>query len=191
MKIINTQHCEKNSSILFDEHFVSQFSFIKQETCLTPERLEKIQIKKLLWSRKKKMLIEILYKYKAALAWNFNNVKKIEKEIILSMKIQIVSHETWQTASFLILKKLNNKIVRMLRKQLKNEILKSCLRFYQNSWFLIKKKKMSIYQLVNAVMKMNAVTVQNAYISSSIEEFTAEFARIKIRFIINFYSEYN
>ena len=40
-------------------------------------------------------------------------------------------------------------------------------------------------------MKMNVITVQNAYIFLSAEEFTAEFIKMKIRFIMNFYLEYN
>ena len=50
---------------------------------------------------------------------------------------------------------------------------------------------MSIYQLVNMIMKINAVTVQNIYISLNAEEFAAEFIKIKMRFIINFYLKYN
>ena len=40
-------------------------------------------------------------------------------------------------------------------------------------------------------MKINAVIIQNAYIFSSIEKFTAEFIEIKINSIINFYSKYD
>ena len=48
MKIINNQHCEKNSLISFNKYFVSWFSSIKQETHLMSKKLKKMQIKKLL-----------------------------------------------------------------------------------------------------------------------------------------------
>ena len=40
-------------------------------------------------------------------------------------------------------------------------------------------------------MKINIVTIWNVYILLSAEKFAAEFAEIKIKFIINFYSEYD
>ena len=40
-------------------------------------------------------------------------------------------------------------------------------------------------------MKINVVTIQDAYIFSSTKKFTTEFTEMKIKFIINFYSEYN
>ena len=87
MKIINNQHYKKNSLILFNKYLVSQFSSIKRETRLTPERLEKMQIKKLLWLREREMLVEILHKHETILTWNFDDIEKIKKEITLLMKI--------------------------------------------------------------------------------------------------------
>ena len=50
---------------------------------------------------------------------------------------------------------------------------------------------MSIYQLINIIIKINIVTVQDIYIFLNIEKFIIEFAKIKIKLIINFYLKYN
>ena len=191
MKITDNQHREKDPPTPFDEYLVPRFSSIKRGTRLTPERLEKMQIGELLWPREREMLVEILYRREAALAWSFDDVGKIEEEVTPPVKIRTVPHEAWQAASFPIPKKLNSEVVRMLRERLKNGVLEPCSGPYRNPWFLVKKKEVGTYRLVNAVMKMNAVTVRDAYIPPSAEEFAAGFAGMKVGSVMDFYSGYD
>jgi hypothetical protein len=55
----------------------------------------------------------------------------------------------------------------------------------------MKKKKSRKYRLINAIIEMNRVTVKNANLFSSIEEFFENFADCAIASLINLFSEYD
>ncbi len=79
----------------------------------------------------------------------------------------------------------------MLKKRLRINLLKYCHNFYQNSKFLINKKKKNKYYMINATIKINKVIVRNTNISFNIKEFAKEFIEIIIALLINFFLEYN
>ena len=53
------------------------------------------------------------------------------------------------------------------------------------------KKEKKIYRLINKVIKINAITIQNANVPLLINKFSKEFARCKITSLINFFFKYN
>ena len=55
---------------------------------------------------------------------------------------------------------------------------------------MIKKKKKT-YQLINEVIKINAITIRDANVPLLVNKFSKEFAKCKIASLINFFSEYN
>jgi hypothetical protein len=55
----------------------------------------------------------------------------------------------------------------------------------------MKKKKQKKYRLINAIIEMNRVTVRNANLSLSIDEFFENFADCAIASLIDLFSEYD
>jgi len=56
---------------------------------------------------------------------------------------------------------------------------------------LAKKKKKSKYRLVNVAMEINKITIRDANLSPSVNEFFEEFADYIVALLINFFSGYN
>ena len=115
---------------------------------------------------------------------------QIHSEITFSQKIQMISHEAWQTSSFSISKDLLRIIIEMLQSYIDTNVLEYCNDSYQNSWFLVKKKS-DKYQIINAVINMNQYTVQDMNLSSNVKEFAERNVRMTVVSLVNFYSEYN
>ena len=59
----------------------------------------------------------------------------------------------------------------MLKKRLYNRLLKKYFSPYRNLWFLIKKKN-SKYKLINIIININKITIRDANLLLSIEEFS-------------------
>lgn len=91
-------------------------------------------------TEKKMLLTKMLFRKKICFSWDFFVIMKVNSEVYSSMKIRIVFHVAWQIFSFQILRVLNDTVSKMIKKRLRNEILKPCYDFYKNPWFLTKKK---------------------------------------------------
>ena len=78
----------------------------------------------------------------------------------------------------------------MLHDRINAEIIKSCDDFYQNPWFLVKKRS-GKYQIINTTMNMNKYTVQDTLLSLNVDDFAEKFAEMSIMSLINFFSDYN
>jgi hypothetical protein len=64
-------------------------------------------------------------------------------------------------------------------------------RIIQKLMILDEKKKQKKYRLINAIIKMNRVTVKNANLLSSIDEFFENFADCAITSLIDLFSKYD
>ena len=78
----------------------------------------------------------------------------------------------------------------MLHDRINAEIIKSCNDFYQNPWFLVKKRSEK-YWIVNITMNMNKYTVQDALLSLNVDDFAEKFAEMLIMSLIDFFSDYD
>ena len=79
----------------------------------------------------------------------------------------------------------------MLKDRLKRGVLEKYKGAYQNPWFLIAKKEVREYQLINIVIKMNKVTLRDANLPPLVDKFLKEFIGYIAALLINFFSEYN
>ena len=82
-------------------------------------------------------------------------------------------------------------MIEMFKDRVKKDILKPNHNPYRNLWFLMKKKEKGKYRLVNTAMKINRVTIRDANLPPSINEFSEEFTEYIITFLIDFFSGYN
>jgi UDP-N-acetyl-D-mannosaminuronate dehydrogenase len=69
-------------------------------------------------------------------------------------------------------------------------VLELSYSLYCNPWFLVKKKE-NKYRLINVAMKMNSVTIRDAYLLPLVDEFLEEFAGYAIASLIDFFSGYD
>ena len=64
-------------------------------------------------------------------------------------------------------------VVEILRDRLKRGIIKESYTPYRNTWFLVKKKD-GKYRLINLAIKLNVVTIRDAMIPPSADEYIAD-----------------
>jgi hypothetical protein len=62
---------------------------------------------------------------------------------------------------------------------------------YRNLWFLVKKKKLGEYRLINLAMYLNVVIRRDANLLPSINEFVDEFTGCYIVSLVDLYSGYD
>ena len=79
----------------------------------------------------------------------------------------------------------------MLKERLDRGVLEYFKGLYRNLWFLVKKKKLREYRLINLAMHLNAVTRRDANLPPSINEFIDEFTGYYIASLVDLYSSYN
>lgn len=116
---------------------------------------------------------------------------KVKREVALPQKIRIMKYKVWQVPSFQIFKALTSTVIDMLQKRLKMGVIEPCHGPYWNFWYLVKKTTSRKFWLVNVAIELNQVTVWDANLPSSADEFSEEFASCAITSFIDFFSGYN
>ena len=79
----------------------------------------------------------------------------------------------------------------MLKERLDKGILKYSEGPYKNLWFLVKKKTLRDYRLINSVTHLNIITRRDVNLLPSVDEFTEEFAGYYIISLVDLYSGYD
>ncbi len=70
-------------------------------------------------------------------------------------------------------------------------VIELCHGPYRNPWYWIKKSTSGKYLLVNLAVELNRVTVREANLSPSADQFSEEFAGCVISSLIDFFSGYD
>jgi len=79
----------------------------------------------------------------------------------------------------------------MLKKRLNKRVLKYFKRLYKNLWFLVKKKTLRDYKLINSIIYLNIIIRRDVNLLPSIDEFIKEFISYYITSLIDLYFNYN
>jgi hypothetical protein len=82
---------------------------------------------------------------------------RIYKDVLLPIIINTIKYKVWQVVNFLCLKPLLLLIVKMLKERLNRGVLEYSKGLYKNLWFLVKKKKLREYRLINLAMYLNVI----------------------------------
>ncbi len=139
----------------------------------------------------RKIFREMLFYQEKALAFNFMHRGKVRPEVSPPQMIETIEHEAWQSPGFPVPKALLPTVIKMIQERLDSGVLEYCQGPYRNSWFLVAKKEKKTYRLINGMIKMNAVTIRDANVPLSVDEFSEEFAGCKIASLIDFFSGYD
>ena len=170
---------------------IPKFTPIAKGARLTPERLGKMIIGDGMTEQEKEVLTEMLYNREAVLAWDFTEMGKVKKEVAPPQKIRTVDHKAWQVPGFQIPKALTSTVIDMLQERLKMGVIEPCHGPYRNPWYLVKKSTPGKYRLVNVAVELNRVTIRDANLPPSADEFSEEFAGCTISSLIDFFSGYD
>lgn len=174
----------------FDHWLEPRFSKIERGSRLTKERIEKLIIGPDLTPQERDLLIEMLHYREGALAFDFSHCSRIREEVAPPQVIKTVEHKAWQAQSFPIPKALTEVVSNMLRDRLKAGVLEYCDGLYRNPYFLVKKRE-GKYRLINNAIEINCVTVRDAGLPPSPDDFAEEFAGLAISLLIDFFSGYD
>jgi hypothetical protein len=79
----------------------------------------------------------------------------------------------------------------MLKDRLERGVLEKYKGAYRNPWFLVVKKEVGEYRLINTAMKMNKVTLKDANLLPLIDEFSEEFIGCITASLVDFFSGYD
>ena len=79
----------------------------------------------------------------------------------------------------------------MLKDRLKKRVLEKYKGAYQNPQFLVAKKEVGEYQLINIVIKINEVILRDTNLPPLVDKFLEEFVGYVAALLINFFSRYN
>ena len=157
---------------------------------LTPERITTIQVGSDLWPREKALLIACLTNREGALAYDFTHCGVVKPVVAPPQEIRVIPHDAWQTTPFAFPKALTDTVRQMLQDRVQSGALEPCYGPYRNPWFLVKKGE-GKYRLINAAMKINAVTIRDANLPPATDEFAEEFAGNKVASLIDWFSGYD
>jgi hypothetical protein len=101
--------CQDSEQYL--DWIILKFSDILKGSYLTKERIEQLVVRDSLWSKEKRLFIEMLYNQKKALAFDFLYIEKVKPDVVLSQVIKTVKYKAWQVPGFSIPKALHLVVV--------------------------------------------------------------------------------
>ena len=176
---------------LYDSFLISKFSKMSRDSRMISKWLQKMLFNAKLSFQERNLLIEMLYKRKTVLIWNFSEIDKVRSKIMKDQKTYIISHKTWQIFDFSVSKTLKLIIIKMLQKRINADFLEFNFNSYKNFWFLINKKIKNKYRMINAIMNMNEIIIRDVNLSLNVKKFSKEFADMLITSLINFFFDYD
>ena len=175
----------------YSHWLIPKFTPIAKGARITPERLQRMIIGDGMTPQEKDLLTEMLYNREAALAWDFTEMGKIKPEVAPPQRIRTVEHKAWQIPGFQIPKALAPTVIDMLEERLRMGVIEPCNGPYRNPRYLVKRSQTGKYRLVNVTVELNTVTIRDANLPPSADEFSEEFAGCTVASLIDFFSGYD
>ena len=181
---------DDSDSAPFQGYFEPRYAKFPRGTRMTSERISEMKISPNLLPNEKLMLLELLYRREAALAWDFRESGRVDREVIPPVVIDTIPHQAWRADQFPIPRKLRQVVVEMVQDRINRGTLELCKSQYRNPWFLVAKKDKG-YRLINNAQKLNGVTIRDANPPPNPDEFSEEFAGCAIMSLLDFFSGYD
>ena len=89
-----------------------------------------------------------------------------------------------------MLKALEQEVVKIIKDRIDCGVLEGSFGSYQNPSFLVPKKT-GKYHLINSTQCLNAVTIKDASLLSTVDEFSEEFAGYPLILLLDLFSGYD
>ncbi|RDW88499.1 hypothetical protein BP6252_00531 [Coleophoma cylindrospora] len=182
---------EKQTEIGPYDHWITpKFSGIARGSRLTLERIENLIIRTSITLQEREVLMELLYAREAYIAFNFEEIGLLRPEVAPPQEIRTILYIAWQTPGYPIPKALKSDAIAMIRERYKKGTIEPAYGPYRNPWFLVAKNKGG-YRLINDAQWTNKVTIRDALLPLSADEFSEEFAGCQLTCLLDFISGYN
>jgi hypothetical protein len=139
----------------------------------------------------KELLFKMLSNREAALAWDFSHLGLLKPEVSPPLEIRTVPHEAWQEASFSVPRALAPVVEKLVRERLDAGVFERCHGAYRNAFFLVGKKAVASYRMVLNALRANKVTIRDANLPPSADEFSEHFAGCVIASLVDLFSGYD
>ena len=75
--------------------------------------------------------------------------------------------------------------------RLKKAVFEYYYGLYRNPYFLVTKKKLGDYRIINATMNINRVTIRDANLPPLLDDFSKEFTKMYVLSLINWFFRYD
>jgi len=169
---------------------IPKFLDMVKGTRLTKEHIDGLKIAKGVSQQEKDVLMKVLFNREAGITFDFTEKEVFKPEVEPPHIVPVIPHEAWQAASFRVPKALEGEMVDIVKKKLECGALERCCGPYRNPWFLVPKKSGG-YQLINAAQRLNAVSIKDASLPPSADEFREEFAGFPLLSLLDLFSGYD
>jgi len=170
--------------------WIPKFSNIPRGIRLTAERIAGLMIETGITNQERNVLMQVLYNREARIAFDFTEKGVFKPEVEPPHIIPTIQHKPWQAANFRVPKALEGEVVDIVKKKLECGALERCCELYHNPWFLVPKKNGG-YRLINAAQRLNAVTIKDASLPLSSEEYSEDFTGFPLLSLLDLFSGYD
>lgn len=158
---------------------------------LTPERLAQMKIGDGFLSEEERMLfVDILYEFEGVLAFEDSEMGCLHESIEPPVIVHTVPHVPWQQRNLRLPKAMQEAAMKIIQEKLENGTLEYSQGPYRSRYFLVAKKTVGEWRFINDVQPMNKITIRDAGMPPSVDEFSEDFAGCPIASSIDFYSSY-
>ena len=169
---------------------IPKFSNIERGRQLTPERIVKLKIGESLTSEERIVLLEVLFNREAGIAFDFTEKEYFKPEVEPLHAIPTIQHDLWQVSNFRVPMALEKNVTEIIKAKLNCGALERSFGPYRNPWFLVHKKA-GKYRIINAAQRLNAVTIKDASLPPSADDFSEEFAGFPLLSFLDIFSGYD
>jgi len=129
---------------------------VPHRSCLTPERLVKMQIGTGFLSKEERQLfVDILFEFEGAVAFEDSEIGLLSAAIELPVPINTVPHSPWQQQNIRLPKAMQEAITAIVKDKLKAGILEYLQGPHRSRYFLVEKHVKGTYRLINDVQALN------------------------------------
>ena len=169
---------------------IPKFSNIERGRRLTPKRIKKLKIGESVASEERIVLLEVPFNREAGIAFDFTAKGYFKPEVEPPHAIRTIQHDQWEVSNFRVPKALDKNVTEIINAKLDCGALEKSFGPYRNPWFLVPKKA-GKYRLINAAQRLNAVTIKDASLPPSADDFSEEFAGFPLLSLLDLFSGYD
>jgi hypothetical protein len=173
-----------------DHLFERRYAVFPRGTRLTPQRMEHQHFGAQLREAEILVFKEMMLNREAAIAFDFSECGRFSRDICPPYKIKTIPHKAWQVRHFPVAKSILEECVGMFEERLGRNILERCDSQYRNPWFLVRKKD-GRHRLIQNAQLINKVTLRDANLAPTADEFSETFAGCMIVSLMDLFSGYD
>ena len=163
---------------------------VPRGTRITPERLAKMHIGDgFLTEQERQLFIDILYEFEGAVAFDDSEMGLVKPEIEPPVVIHTVPHDPWQQPNLRLPKAMQDAATSIVKEKQALGIIEHSQGPYRSRYFIVKKKT-GAWRLINDVQPLNRVTIKEAGMPPSVDEFSEDFAGYPIVSAFDYWSGY-